>query len=118
MSNDPSLISVLWRSYCANTDSLLKMIDCFLVYFLMVAAVQVVYCVVFGSYPFNAFLAGFMSSIGMFVLTVSLRSQVNPANSSDFENEGTNKPISKERAFAEWLVCTLVLHLTVINFIG
>ena len=110
---------------------------------------------------------------------VSLRSQMNPANSSDFENEGTNKPISKvkfcllpspqerdnvahddhnvpgkfqkisvdksmklmprnrsspvqigldyvshclfvcqERAFAEWLVCTLVLHLTVINFIG
>ncbi len=178
MSNDPSLTSVLWRSYCANTDSLLKMIDCFLIYFLavrlhwnpplifcladceyQVAAFQGVYCVVFGSYPFNAFLAGFMSSIGMFILTgfhiatlflewlhgwtwwenlhvslisvmfyqkdihclipivpihvvmmnvcglfltclqkpVSLRSQVNPANNSDFENEGTNKPISKVR---------------------
>lgn len=86
---NPSLASVLWRSYCTNTDSLLKLIDCFLIYYLsvwnwlkivyprfllmdcvlQVAAVQVVYCVTFGSYPFNAFLAGFMSSIGMFILT-------------------------------------------------
>ena len=33
---NPSLISVLWKSYCLNTDRTLKLIDCFLVYFLAV----------------------------------------------------------------------------------
>ena len=33
------------------------------------AAVQLVYCVLFGSFPYNAFLSGFISSLGTFILT-------------------------------------------------
>lgn len=41
-----------------------------------------------------------------------LRLQVNPANKSQFEK------ISPERAFADFIFAHLVLHLTVMNFIG
>lgn len=33
------------------------------------AIVQFVYCCLVGTFPFNSFLAGFMSCVGMFVLT-------------------------------------------------
>ncbi len=182
MSNEPSLISVLWRSYCANTDSLLKTIDCFLVYFLAVrfflinvlifcwvdalgigcggtgcllccfwiVSIQCVPCWIYVFYwhvRLNRYLFSKIKSIQIskslvdmmrnlarqsdflwcltkdihcliptlhfkfgiddllwILLTsrqhpVSLRSQVNPDNSSDFENEGTNKPISKVKKF-------------------
>ena len=33
------------------------------------AAVQLIYCVLFGSFPYNAFLSGFISSVGTFILT-------------------------------------------------
>ena len=41
-----------------------------------------------------------------------LRLQVNPANKSQFEK------ISPERAFADFIFAHVVLHLTVMNFIG
>ena len=31
--------------------------------------VQLLYCLLFGSYPFNAFLGGFLSCVGTFTLT-------------------------------------------------
>lgn len=44
-------------------------IDAFLVYVAATGVVQVIYCGLVGTFPFNSFLAGFMSCIGMFVLT-------------------------------------------------
>mmetsp|Transcript_14847 Transcript_14847/g.29808 ORF Transcript_14847/g.29808 Transcript_14847/m.29808 type:complete len:101 (+) Transcript_14847:287-589(+) len=78
-----------------------------------VAMIQLAYCCLFGSFPFNSFLAGFLSAVGMFVLTVCLRIQMG----SQSEKGAPNK-LSKNRAFLEWLVCQVVLHFVVINFIG
>ena len=44
--------------------------------------------------------------------TACLRLQVNPANKGQFEQ------ISPERAFADFIFAHVVLHLTVMNFIG
>ncbi|CAH3040992.1 unnamed protein product [Pocillopora meandrina] len=45
-------------------------------------------------------------------VTVCLRVQSNPANYSDF------KGISPERAFADFIFASIILHLVVMNFIG
>mmetsp|Transcript_50335 Transcript_50335/g.125487 ORF Transcript_50335/g.125487 Transcript_50335/m.125487 type:complete len:119 (+) Transcript_50335:132-488(+) len=107
----------VWGSYVANTPHKLKVIDCFLAYFALMAAVQTVYCAVGGGYPFNAYLAGMMSCVGMFVTTASLRIQVNPSNAAALAQGGGTVP-TKGRAFIDWFLCSLVLHLAVFNFIG
>ncbi|KAK3279210.1 Dolichyl-diphosphooligosaccharide-protein glycosyltransferase subunit dad1 [Cymbomonas tetramitiformis] len=89
----------------------LKIIDVFLLFQLLTALVQVCYVGLVGTFPFNSFLAGFISCVGSFVLTVCLRIQCN------FENKDF-KDIHPERAFAEYTVGILLLHLVVITFVG
>lgn len=64
------------------------------------------------SQPFNAFLSGFSACVGQFVLTASLRMQTNTENKADFEN------ISHERAFADFIFGSLLLHFFCVNFIN
>jgi len=73
---------------------------------------QFLYMVLITDFPFNAFLAGFSSSVGQFVLAASLRSQVNPENKAEF------KEVSPERAFADFALGSIVLHFFVFNFLG
>jgi hypothetical protein len=46
------------------------------------------------------------------LFAVCLRIQTNPVNGTDF------KGISPERAFADFIFASVVLHLVVMNFIG
>ncbi|KAK1981437.1 DAD family-domain-containing protein [Colletotrichum cereale] len=62
--------------------------------------------------PFNAFLSGFSATVGQFVLTASLRIQTTEANKSDFPS------VSPERAFADYVACSLILHFFCVNFIN
>jgi hypothetical protein len=62
--------------------------------------------------PFNAFLSGFSATVGQFVLTASLRIQTNEENKKHFEN------ISQERAFADFVFGSLLLHFFCVNFIN
>ncbi|EIM88384.1 defender against cell death 1 [Stereum hirsutum FP-91666 SS1] len=107
-----SAVQSLWSAYLDNTSSRLKFIDSFLVFLVLSGVLQFTYCVLVTSFPFNAFLAGFASSVGQFVLTASLRSQVNP------ENKGLFKEVSPERAFADFVFGSVVLHFFVFNFLG
>ncbi|KAH8977980.1 DAD/Ost2 [Lactarius akahatsu] len=102
----------LWSAYHDATPSRLKFIDSFLVFLILSGVIQFVYCVLVTSFPFNAFLAGFASTVGQFVLTASLRSQVNSVNRALF------KDVSPERAFADFVVGSVVLHFFVFNFLG
>jgi oligosaccharyltransferase complex subunit epsilon len=65
-----------------------------------------------GTQPFNAFLSGFSATVGQFVLTASLRMQTNQENYKEFE--GT----SPERAFADYVVGSLLLQFFCVNFIN
>ncbi|EJD53904.1 defender against death DAD protein [Auricularia subglabra TFB-10046 SS5] len=105
-------VESLLRSYDETTPARLKLIDAFLVFIMLSGAIQFAYCVLVTNYPFNAFLAGFASCIGQFVLTASLRSQVNPQNKEQF------KHVSPERAFADFALGSIVLHFFVFNFLG
>ena len=81
-------------------------IDAFLWCIGATALIQLAYCALVGTFPFNSFLAGFLSTVGMFVLTVCLRMQV------------VSGTVTAQRAWAEYAVANLVLHLAVLNFMG
>jgi oligosaccharyltransferase complex subunit epsilon len=59
-----------------NTPKRLKVIDAYLLYIFFTGVMQFVYCCLVGTFPFNAFLAGFISCIGSFILAACLRLQV------------------------------------------
>jgi len=108
----PNAIQTLWKAYNDQTSDRLKFIDAFLVFIILSGVLQFLYCILVTDFPFNAFLAGFSSSVGQFVLTASLRSQVNPENRTEF------KEVSPERAFADFVMGSIVLHFFVFNFLG
>ncbi|THG99546.1 hypothetical protein EW026_g2822 [Hermanssonia centrifuga] len=105
-------VHTLWKAYNEATSSRLKTIDAFLVFLMLSGIAQFLYCALVTNFPFNAFLAGFGSCVGQFVLTASLRSQVNPENRAEF------KEVSPERAFADFALGSIVLHFFVYNFLG
>ncbi|KKK17178.1 hypothetical protein ARAM_002477 [Aspergillus rambellii] len=85
-------------------------------------------------HPFNAFLSGFCAAVGQFVLTASLRMQTSGDSgnktaagsiSSGKGGKGASGSVSApgvgvshERAFADYLFGSLILHFFCINFIN
>ncbi|EDO34913.1 predicted protein [Nematostella vectensis] len=115
MSGIGNLKDILVRfydEYSQTTPQRLKIVDAYLGYIMFTGIIQFTYCCLVGTFPFNSFLAGFISSVGSFVLAVCLRVQSNPANYSEF------KGISPERAFGDFIFASIILHLVVMNFIG
>ncbi|KAF2432924.1 defender against death DAD protein [Tothia fuscella] len=106
------IIQGVWNNYLERTPQRVKLIDTFLGFLVVVAVLQFVYCIIVGNYPFNAFLSGFSATVGQFVLTCSLRMQTNPENHAEF------KSISDERAFADYVFGSLLLHFFCVNFIN
>jgi len=102
----------IWENYVENTPQRTKLIDVFMAFLVVVGALQFVYCVLVGNFPFNAFLSGFSATVGQFVLTASLRIQTNPENKSEFYS------VSPERAFADYIFGSLILHFFCVNFIN
>uniref|UniRef100_A0A1I7Y621 Dolichyl-diphosphooligosaccharide--protein glycosyltransferase subunit DAD1 n=1 Tax=Steinernema glaseri TaxID=37863 RepID=A0A1I7Y621_9BILA len=81
-------------------------------YILLTGIFQFVYCLLVGTFPFNSFLSGFISTVASFVLASCLRIQVNSENKSQFPE------VSPERAFADFIFANCILHLVVVNFLG
>ncbi|KAI6225544.1 Dolichyl-diphosphooligosaccharide--protein glycosyltransferase subunit DAD1 [Aphelenchoides besseyi] len=106
------VLNNLYTHYQKSTPRRLKLIDAYLGYILVVGIVQFVYGVLFGTFPFNAFLSGFISTVTSFILAVGLRIQVNPENKDQFVN------ITAERAFGDFIFAHIILHLVVANFLG
>ncbi|CZT03035.1 hypothetical protein WAI453_012239 [Rhynchosporium graminicola] len=102
----------IWRNYLDKTPQRTKLIDVFMSFLVVVGVLQFVYCVIAGNYPFNAFLSGFSATVGQFVLTASLRIQTNVENQTEFTE------VSPERAFADYVFGSLILHFFCVNFIN
>ncbi|PIA19458.1 defender against death DAD protein [Coemansia reversa NRRL 1564] len=105
------VLTKLTRDYAATTPQRLKVIDTYMVFCVAVGLIQFVYCVLVGTFPYNAFLAGFGSAVACFVFAANLRIKTNPSNSRQFE-------ASPESAFAEFVLCHIVLHFVITNFLG
>ncbi|KAL4810765.1 defender against death DAD protein [Aspergillus unguis] len=121
----------VWQQYLTTTPQRTMLLDAFMAFLLLVGGVQFVYCVLAGNYPFNAFLSGFCAAVGQFVLTASLRMQT--SSSSDGattkssrtgkvavagQGAGNAEGVSHERAFADYIFGSLILHFFCINFIN
>nr|CAF74918.1 defender against cell death 1-like molecule [Suberites domuncula] len=106
-----AVIGQFINEYKSRTPVRLKLVDAYLSYVMLTGIIQFAYCLLVGTFPFNSFLSGFISCVGSFILAVCLRIQSNPENQSQFK-------ISPERAFADFIFASLVLHLVVVNFIG
>ncbi|KAF2013367.1 defender against death DAD protein [Aaosphaeria arxii CBS 175.79] len=106
------ILTGIWNNYVNKTPSRVKLLDTFMAFLVVVGALQFLYCIIVGNFPFNAFLSGFSATVGQFVLTASLRMQTNPENSKEFE--GT----SHERAFADFVLGSFLLHFFCVNFIN
>ncbi|KAF2682785.1 defender against death DAD protein [Lentithecium fluviatile CBS 122367] len=106
------IVQSVWSNYLKKTPQRVKLLDSFMAFLVVVGALQFLYCLIVGNFPFNAFLSGFSATVGQFVLTASLRIQTNPENKADFES------ISHERAFADFVLGSLLLHFFCINFIN
>jgi len=107
-----SVVRRFYDDYTQTTPRKLKILDAYLLYILLTGVLQFAYCCLVGTFPFNSFLSGFISSVGSFVLAVCLRVQVNPQNKNEFIG------ISPERAFGDFIFAHVILHLVVINFMG
>ncbi|VEU20428.1 DEKNAAC101317 [Brettanomyces naardenensis] len=107
-------IKLAYQSYLKGLESnqKLRLIDTFLGFLVALGALQFIFCLLVGTFPFNAFLAGFISTVGQFVLTVSLRLQIVESNQPLFVG------ILPERAFGDYIFASLLLHFVVIHFIN
>uniref|UniRef100_A0A0R3RYH7 BUD13 homolog n=1 Tax=Elaeophora elaphi TaxID=1147741 RepID=A0A0R3RYH7_9BILA len=92
-----TVLSSLFADYQRITPKKLKLIDAYMFYVFITGVIQFVYCILVGTFPFNSFLSGFVSTVGCFVLAASLRIQVNPENKPLFPH------IAPERAFADFI---------------
>ncbi|KAI1465796.1 defender against death DAD protein [Daldinia caldariorum] len=115
-ASDPQSINqVSWNiveHYQKTTPQRTKLLDVFMAFLVVVGGLQFAYCILAGNYPFNAFLSGFSATVGQFVLTASLRIQTTEANKAEFPS------VSPERAFADYVVGSLILHFFCVNFIN
>ena len=98
------------HQYDESTPKKIKMIDMFLAYSIITGVLQFCYLLLVGDYPYNSFLAGFICSVGFFILTVCLRLQV--TNPKEFNH------ISPERAFFDYVFCNAILFFVVVTFIN
>ncbi|KKK19268.1 hypothetical protein AOCH_002163 [Aspergillus ochraceoroseus] len=112
----------VWQQYLATTPQRTMLLDAFMGFLVLVGG------------PFNAFLSGFCAAVGQFVLTASLRMQTSGDSgnktaagsiSSGKGGKGASGSVSApgvgvshERAFADYLFGSLILHFFCINFIN
>jgi MFS superfamily sulfate permease-like transporter len=68
MASVGGVVQKLFGEYDSKTPKRLKIIDAYLTYILLTGIVQFAYCCLVGTFPFNSFLSGFISSVASFVL--------------------------------------------------
>ncbi|AAS51659.1 ADL261Cp [Eremothecium gossypii ATCC 10895] len=104
-------LQITWRAYSRDlkSDQRLLLIDTLCGGLVTIGLVQVLFiAVIRDTFPFNAFLAGFISCVGQFVLLISLRLQLREQFAG----------ISSQRAFGEFVLASLVLHFICLHFIN
>jgi hypothetical protein len=63
-----SVLTKFYDEYMNNTSKRLKLVDAYLLYIVLTGVIQFIYCALVGTFPFNSFLSGFISSVGSFIL--------------------------------------------------
>jgi oligosaccharyltransferase complex subunit epsilon len=67
------IINKFWQEYLKVTPKKIKIIDSYLLYIVITGVYQFIYCCLVGTFPFNSFLSGFVSSVSCFILASKYR---------------------------------------------
>lgn len=68
MTNFKAVLNKFYDEYVNNTSKKLKLVDAYLFYIVLTGVIQFAYCCLVGTFPFNSFLSGFISTVSCFVL--------------------------------------------------
>lgn len=68
MAKFTTVVQKFFDEYQNQTPKKLKLIDAYLLYILLTGIIQFAYCVLVGTFPFNSFLSGFISTVSCFIL--------------------------------------------------
>lgn len=63
-----SVIGKLFEDYSEKTPKKIRLVDAYMFCILLTGIFQFGYCCLVGTFPFNAFLSGFISTVASFVL--------------------------------------------------
>jgi len=96
-----------FRKALSDTPPRVKVLDIFIAAALATLGLQVVYAVLVGSFPFNAFLSGVFCCAGTAVLTLCLRLQIS-----------SGQHAAPDRAFVDYALAMVVLLLACWCYIG
>ena len=97
-------------AYHKNTGMACKALDGYLAFCAFTGIMQAIYCVAVSSFPYNAFIGTFAASVGSFVFAANIR--LKWSKLGELEHQEILKSVT------EFLVCSLILHMFVANFIG
>ena len=115
-----SAVATSYRDYIRNLTPRVT-------FLVALGGLQFLYVLLIGNFPFNAFLGGFISCVGQFVLTVSLRlqfvsgtEQKKTVETEDGEVKEMEPvfSITPQRAFGDYIFASLLLHFVVLHFIN
>ncbi|RLN94469.1 hypothetical protein BBJ28_00005381 [Nothophytophthora sp. Chile5] len=138
-----SILGDFCTKYDKTTPKKIKLIDGFLAYVLATGVLQFIYCALVGTFPFNSFLAGFVCTVGVFVLAgkpifwgyvchvamkkggfadyrgcCAARGVIAVSLRMQINPENNFGDRTEQRAFADYLFCNIILFLVVFNFMG
>lgn len=68
MTNLKVVVNKFIDEYNQNTPKKLKICDAYLFYIVLTGVIQFLYCCLVGTFPFNSFLSGFISTVSCFIL--------------------------------------------------
>ena len=94
--------------YTSKTDTTVRAIDAYLLFCVATGLLQLAYFAAVKGRPYQSFVAGFVSSLGSFVLGVNIR--LHMTNQDDCGSKDTG------RAITEFILGHVILHMLVGNF--
>jgi hypothetical protein len=96
--------------YKIKTHKHAQLIDTYIILLLAYIALHTTYITLFGSFPFNSFLAATLTTITSFALAIALRLQL--VYPKEFQD------ISPNTAFLHFSCCHVLLYFVALSFIG
>ena len=103
------ITKILFAQYNSKTPKKLKIIDCFLVFNILVLLLNIAFRFVKGPNPLHSILAASFFALGEFALACALRIQL---SSDQF------KHVSEKKAFTEFFVGSMILTFFSMNYVG
>ncbi len=100
------IISEFYSSYKHKYAWKIRLTDSFILFNFTLFLIQVVYMILVGNFPKNSFLSGIICNIGTIAITLCLRAAL------------LNTDKSRSRVFIEYLICSFIFYLVIVNFLG